>query len=499
MSAKKAAFVLTLLASAWIAALLWITIAGRIAYRFDLEWMEGGMLLHVARLHAGEPIYVRPGPDFTPFLYPPLYPQLLAWLAAPSLPLARAVSLAGVLAAAGALLLALRRERVAWFLVLGALAAFLSCFDDTGGFFDVARADGMALGLASWAVVLGTGGGRRGALPSALLLFLACATKQSMALCALPIAWSLARCRGWRDAARFGLVWGGLVASYAAWMSFRTQGWFWVYVVQVPALHGLDLTRLAPDPERRMLVALPVTTLAALALLVGSFRKKGSAGPGSSLVPSLLTLIALAILMRAHRGGYYNVLMPGFWALSAAGALGAARFLEWLPGTLPRVAVALLFSMQVVAGGWKPATYIPSQQDEQAAESVVEAIRARSGTLFAPEFPTFARAAGRWPGSHIYALADLERPGSPWLYAIQEVKGQLAAGRYDMVLTSDRTMGVLAALRGSYRPEVRFDFPDRVLFPRSGFPVRPATLWVRASPGNGGAGIPGTVPERPAY
>jgi hypothetical protein len=54
--------------------------AGRAAFPLDLEWMEGGMLLHAQRIAQGKGIYVEPSLDFIPFLYTPLYSALLAAL-----------------------------------------------------------------------------------------------------------------------------------------------------------------------------------------------------------------------------------------------------------------------------------------------------------------------------------------------------------------------------------------------------------------------------------
>src|SRR3954454_9653847 len=52
----------------------------RAGFPLDLEWMEGGMLLHASRFAEGKTIYVAPSLDFIPYLYTPLYPALLAAL-----------------------------------------------------------------------------------------------------------------------------------------------------------------------------------------------------------------------------------------------------------------------------------------------------------------------------------------------------------------------------------------------------------------------------------
>ena len=58
--------------------LLCTAIGGRVAYPYDLEWMEGGMLHHALRIQEGRGIYGPPSTDFIPYLYTPLYPSVLA-------------------------------------------------------------------------------------------------------------------------------------------------------------------------------------------------------------------------------------------------------------------------------------------------------------------------------------------------------------------------------------------------------------------------------------
>ena len=57
---------------------LLVTFAGRVGYPYDLEWMEGGMLVHGHRVLNGEGLYVPPSLDFIPYIYPPLYSWVLA-------------------------------------------------------------------------------------------------------------------------------------------------------------------------------------------------------------------------------------------------------------------------------------------------------------------------------------------------------------------------------------------------------------------------------------
>jgi hypothetical protein len=62
-----------LAAAAVLAGITAYAITMRVPYPFELEWMEGEMVVHVTRLMHGQPLYVGPTLAFVPFGYPPLY------------------------------------------------------------------------------------------------------------------------------------------------------------------------------------------------------------------------------------------------------------------------------------------------------------------------------------------------------------------------------------------------------------------------------------------
>ena len=50
-----------------------VIIVSRADYKYELEWMEGGVLEHVIRFLDGKNIYSEPSIEFTPYIYTPLY------------------------------------------------------------------------------------------------------------------------------------------------------------------------------------------------------------------------------------------------------------------------------------------------------------------------------------------------------------------------------------------------------------------------------------------
>ena len=118
------------LAALAIGALLYV-LGRRLAYPYDLEWMEGGMLCHALRLLEGKPIYGPPSVDFVPFLYTPLYPVVVAGLAklfGLSYALGRLVSLAGFFAAMVLGYVFARREGGSRAAALAAMAIVAAAF-----------------------------------------------------------------------------------------------------------------------------------------------------------------------------------------------------------------------------------------------------------------------------------------------------------------------------------------------------------------------------------
>ncbi|MEZ4771337.1 MAG: hypothetical protein R2844_23325 [Caldilineales bacterium] len=96
-------WVLVAVATALALAAL-ITAATRVAYPYDIDFVEDGMLMQAWRVAKGLPVYVEPSGAFAPHVYMPLYTWLGGLLLAvtgPSLAPLRLVSLAATLVTAG--------------------------------------------------------------------------------------------------------------------------------------------------------------------------------------------------------------------------------------------------------------------------------------------------------------------------------------------------------------------------------------------------------------
>ncbi|MEO6954208.1 MAG: hypothetical protein ABI321_20560 [Polyangia bacterium] len=434
---KPVRTIVTVLCALVIATLVY-ALARRVAYPYDLEWMEGGMLCHALRIARGQPLYGPPSVDFIPFLYTPLYPWLLAKLggvAGIGYGLGRAVSLVSLL---GALLLAYvygRRAGGSRAMALIAPAMMAAAYVPTGAWYDLARPDTLFLFLVTAGMMCGFWGRKRPAalVASALLLVLAFFTKQTaspfmigLGIVLLIVSW------------RAALLWGvtlavfGLPALYLA--NRGTDGWFWTYVFKLHQGHDFYALRaFVGSPLRLVLMLGPALLLVPWAL----WRRRS---------PELIFSIALGALGVATacvgfgtQWAFTNAFIPGIFfpaiaIATAAGRLTMEREAARPPRLRPWVVLLLVIGSLVTSTGialpWAtrrfpksiglPAdeptafqlpAFLPTAADRAAGDALVKKLASTPGEVLVPYHPFYAQLAGKRSYLHRMGVMDVERAG----------------------------------------------------------------------------------------
>jgi hypothetical protein len=250
----------------------------RLAYPYDLEWMEGGMLAHAWRVQQGLPIYDAPSAEWVPYVYPPLYSWVLAGvgsLVGLDYAAGRGLSLAATAAAAlAAGWMAARGRGARSDAIAGAVAAvtFLGTWRASGAFFDMVRPDALFVALTGWALALPVlaGAGIGAPIASGLLLTAAFAAKHNAAAFGLPLLGAWAARGGRREAGAF--LGASLLPALAfvGAMQWSTDGWFLTYLLEVPASHPQLLHRVVPGMQRELGAHLPFALAGIAAALVGA-------------------------------------------------------------------------------------------------------------------------------------------------------------------------------------------------------------------------------------
>jgi len=323
---------LALLALAAVAAMAW-AVFQRVPYAFELEWMEGSMVDHTARVLDGKPIYAAPTVEHVPYLYTPLYFYASALVAQLGMGLdfaaLRLVNVASTLLACALFAWLLRKELGAWLPALVAASIPIAGYGYVDSWYDLSRNDGLFYLLVFGAIAL-LRHGRSGWLPAAgLLAAMAFLAKQS-AVFVLPGLCLGALCLGVARAVWFG-VWSSVALGLAVLcFHWATDGWFTFFVFEMPSGHGVngEFSLFWTDWERGILPLWPAVPLALGVAWMHVRDAQPARGRWSWMLLAAVMFAGLAWLPLLHGSATGNkwvalgscVLWP---AIVAAGALGS--------------------------------------------------------------------------------------------------------------------------------------------------------------------------------
>jgi hypothetical protein len=383
--------------------------AARLTYRFDIEWLEGGVLLHAIRAQQGLPIYGPPSAAFIPFNYTPLEPWLVAALSRllfvpVGYALGRALSIAACAAACWAIFRATRHEGGERWEGLCALGVLAGGFAFTGGWLDLVRVDSvyLALAIGGFAVLRIRAERWSGVALGAALLGLSFFAKQSASVFIAAGAVALCLVR-WRALPLYLAVSGGVVGAGYAFLQWRSGGWFRRWVFEVPAGHVIEHDVLYGRAWERLIGHFwPVALLVAGAALITARRREAWRGLAYWTVFGAAGAVTAA-LGASIRLAYLNAYLP---ALAGAAVLAGVSAAVWRQASRPawHLAVPLLLLVQLARSAYDPRPFLPAE-NRSRAERFVARLRDIPGDVLAPYHPFATVQAGK-PGSfHAMALA----------------------------------------------------------------------------------------------
>jgi hypothetical protein len=439
LGALAAGYLLLYLALAW----------KRVPYPFELEWLEGSVVHVVGRLLEGEPIYVKPSVEFASHGYTPLYYWISAAVARFTglgfLPL-RLVSFASILGVFALLFAFARRETGSALVGLVAAGMFAATFREAGAWFDIARVDSLFLLLtlaAAWASRFGIGG-RRAAAVSGLLFFLAYLAKQSALLVAACVGvWWLLASR--QRAVVFGAAFA-IPLLVSAWILDRVyDGWYIYYTVETISEHPVLWQLAVPFWVQYVLRPVPLAFGVAVWFLA---RRLLEGSRQAWFHPALAAgMIGVAWSSRMHLGGYDNVAMTAYAAISLHFALG----LHEAAGLLAR-----------------------------RAQELLERLRAIDGEIYLPFHGHLAELAGKRSYAHTSNVRDVMQTNDEELKAelVESIEAAFREKRFAAVVW-DFGKIQWEELSRNYEPLPGRIFDDpRVFKPVTGARLRPETIYV---------------------
>lgn len=437
--------------------LLLVAIAGRIGYPYDLEWMEGGMLHHAARIRDGEGIYVPPSVDWVPYPYTPLYPAILALFGGMfgiSYTLGRALSVIALIgiAVVAALHFSNRRHghTAAGPVLAGialALGLFAAAYPLVEGWYDLVRNDALFLfmvtsalaGLSRWART-GTGihGHGRVAAGGALLA-LAFFCKQT-GIFYVGLGGAMVLVLAPRRLPIY-VATAGLVGLGGAWLLQRTtDGWFWTYISKVHRSHDFSMDRfwksfsnILWQPELGAIkfaplgAAISIVIVATLLLLgITAWRRRRWPSQANPFVIWTVTYAVSTVVGAvgwgvefAHFNAYIPALLHGALAAGAAiPAIYACAALLAQETTSPRrrrsaaiaagaaLAAAAVLAYACAIAQWSPRTFTPTAEDRAAGDRLIARLKQLEGEVWMPSHPWYLHLADKTPRAHRMSILD---------------------------------------------------------------------------------------------
>ncbi len=475
------------LAFVYVAFFLFVAL-NRLGYPFELEWVEGGILLEAERILAGSPLYVEPSPAYVPFIYPPLYFYAVAAVSAflgAGFTALRVVSLVSTLLTFLLLGVWVWKETRRILPVLVAVAFYAGTYPLSGTWFDVGRVDSLFL---MWVLLAGLilrfSRGVLGGIAAGVVLSVAFFTKQTTLSMALPLlVYALFSSR--LSARVFLITFVGVTSVAVAIASLLTHGWFVYYVFYLPSHFHVLPSRLWRFWKVNMLAYVGMAFWAYLLLMLWDAvdRRWERFGLYTAL---FVGMVGSAWLSWAHLGGWANDLMPAHALLAIGFGVAIAEWEKRFKQESLKIALQVLVLLQLLTLVYSPRAYMPRPKDLTAGENLVQRLRAVDGEVFIPFHPYLAERAGKSASAHVGAVADVVRGdpnglGIPLRTAIR----QAIRDRVYKIIVLDTPGRVFLdedterLVHDYYRGPLPV-FKDRdVFFPVTGWRTRPERLYRR--------------------
>jgi 4-amino-4-deoxy-L-arabinose transferase-like glycosyltransferase len=443
----------------------------RVVYPYDLDFLEGGILMQAWQGAQGLPVYSPPNADFVPLNYMPLYTWLgglFFKLSGPGLMPLRLLSLASTLTTAVLIYWIAQRESESRAIGLLCAALFLAGYRIIGGWYELARVDALfvMLALAGSALTIYYQKWHWGVAGAGLLMALCLLTKQQGAFFAIMAGGYLLLVIGRRIwiYAVVVLIAAGLPMAL---LQLSSHGWFWVYVYEMSFDDPREWQRLLAVIGLELFGSMAALTLIYLATLALIFRRRGWQ---VILERPWLLFIAGAIFVAAATrlsvGAARNTLMPAYTFLCLAPALLAAELAPlstaWrrLSGQLLLVVILIQFALTVVnplrlvLGLALPIRYLPTVEMRVAGDRLIGRLEESDGEVLVMMHPYYAILAGKKPGVHISSLWHARYRGRDPLPAdlVQRIQTHYyAAIISDESLDFEMEPELQALIRANYR------------------------------------------------
>lgn len=402
-----------------IPLILYMYIAGqRIGLPFDVEWAEGAAVNQVNQILSGNALYLKPTIHFSPLVYTPLYYYVSSAVAVFTNDVLFSLRLVSVVSSLGSVAIIfwlVKKETGNSFAGWLSGILFLSCFEISSGFYDLARVDSFYILITLLVLAAVLAAKRKASLGvSGILFAVAFFTKQSALIVFFPLViyflfFDFKRSWIFLAVAVIGI---GIPLLL---INANSNGWFGYYIFMLPKEHGysiLDAVNFwVGDTLRPLGIAMGFLVLNFLtkSILDRNDSKQGKdATPKETTFKSIQAKIELAKsntdiiyllfvigaflaawITRSSNGGGSNNTMSAYAALAIIFGLGYDLALEKakkanLDAATTHVFISILVIIQLASLTYNPFNYIPNKTDREANLVLLEVIEETPGEVLIP-------------------------------------------------------------------------------------------------------------------
>jgi hypothetical protein len=462
----------------------------RSAYPFELEFMEGGSLLHILRLEQGLPLYAAPSLEYAPFIYPPFYYYVVFIIAKITglewfLPL----RLTSILATTGTTILIsgiVYKQTKSLYWASLAAGAFLATFPAGGAWFDIARVDMMFVFLLILAVFALTSSENLPAkLFAGIFLGLAFYTKQTALAYGVFFIAGLWIIQGWKAATLTGLSFALISIGSFSIENYFSDGWYSYYLFTLPRNHSL----YSPLWQFALAHAYNILSPLFLFTLVGGWgiyiKTKNLCHKTRLTLVCIVGLVTLSGASSMNFGAYFNNYIPAFTGLVLLFGLGGFWLEKRLLNSIHRNKIFILYTICLLQFGLLPYNIneqIPTDEDRRAGENLVNIISRLDGDVFMPYNAYMPILAGKPAYAHIITLLEIEghfghAQDSQWLIIEKQFEDFVQNKKFSaIILNHEHALWETIPNTYSLTP---LEYPsEKTFFPVTGTETRPLELWL---------------------
>ncbi|MCD4653882.1 hypothetical protein K8T06_08085 [bacterium] len=424
--------------------IVYIVIAAmRFSYPFELEWMEGGAVVHVQRILDGQSLYVPPSLDFIPFIYAPFYYYVSSIFAQITgngfLPL-RLVSFLSSLGCFVFIALFVHRRTSSLYASFIASCLFAATFRLSGAWFDIARVDSLFLFLLLVGIyAFDSPRVITRSFIAPVILFLSFFTKQTALAVAVGLSLAVIFTRKRSERFWFPLNFSLLAIGSFAIMNTLTDGWYKFYAFDLPREHSIVNSVILGFWTDDLIQHLAI----ALSFCVIPFLNIGAAKESKSnkIIQDIFILGSLFLtsyFTRIHSMGYSNVLMPAYAGIAIYFGIGFAFALKKIgsDGNI-KIVIFLATSLQFVILFYSPNQQIPSAMDRQQGEKLQQLIMSFKGEVYLSDHPWYLANLNKPTQAQDMAIRDIMRgsKSKKWARILrQEMLTSIAEKKYEALL-----------------------------------------------------------------